>query len=173
MAGDVSLSVLDRVRIASPCPARWEDMTPTGDGAVRHCGQCNLKVHNLSAMSRGEAEALLGMYFGGDGAKRGERLCGQWRRRADNTIIFGDCPVGLAKLRARVRRSVARVAAMAGLTSLLAACSRDGGGGGHADSDDGATVWMGIVAAPAPVQAPEPAASSTPTTPEDFGPPDL
>jgi hypothetical protein len=117
MAADVSLELLDRVRIASPCPAKWEDMT--GDERVRHCAACNLNVYNLSAMSREDAAALLASHLTPTGAKSGERLCGTWLRRADGTVIFGDCPVGFAKVRARTRRAAARLAAAVGLTALL------------------------------------------------------
>ena len=57
MNGTVSLPLLDRIAIASPCPASWDEMT--GDDQVRHCSLCNLSVHNLSAMTRDEAEGVL------------------------------------------------------------------------------------------------------------------
>jgi hypothetical protein len=86
----------------------------TGDEKTRHCAQCNLKVHNLSAMTGEEAEALLRSK--GDG-----RLCIGFYRRADGTVLTQDCPVGLAKARARVRRLVGRMAAAVGLVSAAAA----------------------------------------------------
>ena len=52
-----SLPLLERVSIASPCTARWEDMR--GDERRRHCGSCRLQVYNLSGMSRADAEALV------------------------------------------------------------------------------------------------------------------
>ncbi len=105
---DLHLDLLAHVRIASPCPVRWEDMT--GSDTVRHCAQCNLSVHNLSAMTRDDAESLL--------ASRAEgRLCAGFFRRADGTILTRDCPVGLAAVRARVRRTAARVAAALGLVA--------------------------------------------------------
>jgi hypothetical protein len=132
MTPDFPLTLIDRARIASPCPARWDDMTLTGDDHVRHCGRCDLKVHNLSGMRRDEAEAVLASYFAPGGSRQRQRLCAQWRRRPDGTMIFGDCPVGLAKLRRKVWRTVARAAAVAGFTSLLAACT---GGGGDSSGD--------------------------------------
>lgn len=113
---DVALSLLDRVRIASPCTARWADMA--GDDKVRHCAQCNLKVHNFSAMAREEAEALLARHFADDGTTTGGRVCGGWYRRPDGTAILADCPVGLARLKAQARRFVAGAAALSGLTVL-------------------------------------------------------
>lgn len=112
MNGDIHLDLLERVRVASPCPARWEDMT--GDDRVRHCGQCNLKVHNLSAMTRAQAEALLRPLA--EGATG--RVCAQFYRRPDGTILTADCPVGIA---AATRRAAARARRAASLA--LACCA--------------------------------------------------
>jgi hypothetical protein len=113
------LNVLDNIRIASPCSARWEDMK--GDERVRHCEQCNLNVFNLSEMTRQEAQELV--------IHRQGRLCARLWRRADGTIITRDCPVGLAAVRARTARIVARIAAALGLLltggALLASRTRD------------------------------------------------
>lgn len=84
---------LDSIRIASPCSAKWEDMV--GDDRKRHCLECRLDVHDLSAMPRAEADAWLA-------ARRG-RACLRLRKRADGRLITNDCPVGL---RARARRSL-------------------------------------------------------------------
>ena len=100
MNSTISLRLLDRVGVASPCHARWEEMT--GDERVRHCAACNLRVHNISAMSRDDAEALLQ-------AGAGDRLCVRLFRRADGTILTKDCPVGLARVRAGARRALVRV----------------------------------------------------------------
>lgn len=57
-----SLVVLDSVQIAQPCSADWAAMHAVEGFAyrrVRHCDSCNLRVYNLSAMPRTEAEALL------------------------------------------------------------------------------------------------------------------
>lgn len=98
-----SLPQLGSLTIASPCPARWEDMT--GDDKVRRCGQCDLNVYNIAAMSLGDAERVLGP------ALRGERVCAQLLRRADGTLITRDCPVGRACARERLLRSTGRIAA--------------------------------------------------------------
>jgi hypothetical protein len=101
----VSLNLLERVQIASPCTARWEDMR--GDDKTRFCGQCRLNVHNLSAMTRPEAESLV--------AGAGGRLCVRLYKRSDGTVITRDCPVGLAAARRRLARIGARLAAGLGL----------------------------------------------------------
>ena len=107
MPDTIHLPLLDRIDIATPCHARWDDMT--GDERTRHCADCNLKVHNISALSRDDAEAFLRASIGG------ERLCVRLYRRADGTIITQDCPVGLAKVRAAARRALVRAAALIGL----------------------------------------------------------
>lgn len=115
----VHLPLLDRVGVAAPCRARWEDMK--GDERVRHCAECNMKVHNISAMARDDAEALLR-------ATIGERLCIRLYRRADGTIITQDCPVGVAKMRRAARRALVRVGVLVGLVGaagVVAAASAD------------------------------------------------
>jgi hypothetical protein len=92
-------SPLRNVKVASPCPADWDRMI--GD-RVRFCGQCELNVYNLSAMSTLEAESLI--------ARTEGRLCVRYYRRKDGSILTQDCPVGLrvSKQRAaRIRRAVA------------------------------------------------------------------
>jgi hypothetical protein len=93
-------SPLRNVKVASPCPADWDRMI--GDERVRFCGQCELNVYNLSAMSTIEAESLI--------ARTEGRLCVRYYRRKDGSIITQDCPVGLRALKqraARVKRAVA------------------------------------------------------------------
>lgn len=87
-----SLSVLDMVRVASPCPIKWETMA--GDDRVRHCSQCNLHVFNLSAMTRDEAETLIQ-------AKDGQ-LCARYYQRADGAVMTQDCPEQRWLLRRRI-----------------------------------------------------------------------
>jgi hypothetical protein len=100
----IQLPMLDQVRVASPCPVSWDDMT--GDERVRHCDQCNLKVYNLSDMTRAEAEAFLAEASG-----KGGRVCAGFWRRSDGKIITRDCPVGLARARAAIARRTSRIAA--------------------------------------------------------------
>jgi hypothetical protein len=51
------LPVLQNIRVASPCSAKWEDMT--GDDRARLCAQCDKHVFNVSELTRAEAEALM------------------------------------------------------------------------------------------------------------------
>jgi hypothetical protein len=115
-----SLPLLQNVQIASPCHARWEEMS--GDERTRRCAECNLSVHNLSAMTQQEAEALLRPYFDDSGSPQG-RICARIYRRSDGTVLTADCPVGAAAVRDKARRAAARVVAALGITSLITAAA--------------------------------------------------
>ncbi|HEX8195626.1 MAG TPA: hypothetical protein VF571_05390 [Pyrinomonadaceae bacterium] len=86
---------LANVRVASPCPANWDEMV--GDDRKRFCGQCKLNVYNLSGMGRDEAENLL---LNAEG-----RLCVRFYRRTDGTVLTQDCPVGWKALKRKVSRT--------------------------------------------------------------------
>jgi hypothetical protein len=90
---------LNHIRIAAPCPVSWDRMT--GDERVRFCDECHLRVYNIAAMSRAEAQTLI--------AKTEARLCVRIYRRADGTVITRDCPVGLRAIRRRMARSATAV----------------------------------------------------------------
>lgn len=103
-------SPLDSVRVAAPCSASWDNMV--GTERVKFCGQCNLNVYNLSAMTKGEAERLIMESEG--------RLCVRYYRRADGTILTKNCPVGLRALKRRLSRVAgATVSAVLGLFAGL------------------------------------------------------
>ena len=104
---DVHLDLLDRVRIAAPCPMRWEDLE--GDDVQRHCDRCDLNVTNLSAMTREQATDWVGAHVSTG------RACIGFYRREDGTILTRDCPVGLAALRQRALERGSRIAAVIGL----------------------------------------------------------
>ena len=102
-------ATIDRLRIATPCPISWEQMT--GDNRVRFCNHCQLNVYNLSALSRVEAEELIASTEG--------RLCARLFRRADGTVLTENCPVGLRALRRRVaKRTAAIFAAIVSLSGV-------------------------------------------------------
>ncbi|HKE00933.1 MAG TPA: hypothetical protein VKE69_07985 [Planctomycetota bacterium] len=100
-------SPLDAIRIAKPCPARWEDLE--GDERTRHCASCDLDVFNVAGLSESEAVALL----------RGPRthLCLRIYRRADGTVLTRDCPVGLRA--ARRRAALIATALIAGALAMV------------------------------------------------------
>jgi hypothetical protein len=95
---------LNQMRIASPCPVGWEQMS--GDERVRHCRLCDLHVYNISEMTRKEAQSLIQQSDG--------RICARLFRRADGTVITRDCPVGLRAVRRRVAKT-----ATAAFTAVL------------------------------------------------------
>lgn len=86
-------------RISQPCSQDWNTMT--GDDQRRFCDRCQLHVHNLSAMSAVEQQALL--------SQRGPRQCIAYLA-ADRTIqvrtgtwlflqrLLRPCHAGLALL---------------------------------------------------------------------------
>lgn len=111
----VSLPLLDRVSVSTPCKEPWAKMQ--GSDQVRHCGRCDKDVYNLSAMTGEEAETLLGA--------RGD-LCVRFFRRPDGTVLTSDCPVG-ARTRRRRRLVVTAVAVAAGALGVTWAL-RDHGG---------------------------------------------
>jgi hypothetical protein len=104
----VRLPVLDNIRVAAPCTADWNKME--GDERVRACGDCNKNVYNLSGMTREEAEALIIEMEG--------ELCVRYYQRADGTILFGDCTIGVS--RRRRRKLVAGAAALLAATGAVA-----------------------------------------------------
>lgn len=101
MNADDDARLITRVRIASPCSARWEDMQ--GDERMRFCGQCSKHVFNFSAMSAPEIAALV--------REKEGRLCGRFYRCRDGTMLTADCPSGLALRSARRARALAFAAA--------------------------------------------------------------
>lgn len=103
---------LDKVSVATPCPAEWDRMV--GGDRVRFCGQCQLNVYNLSAMSRDDAESLITRTEG--------RLCVRFYRRRDGSILTEDCPVGLRALKRRtVRLRTALISSVLGLLAGIGA----------------------------------------------------
>ena len=48
------------VRFAYACPRSWEELAPTQDAAVRHCGACNEAVHRADTVVTAEALARQG-----------------------------------------------------------------------------------------------------------------
>ena len=79
------LPLLDRVEVASPCPAKWEEMI--GDDQARFCEKCEKNVYNLSSMYREEAEALI--------REKEGKMCVRFFRRSDGTLLTADCPTGV------------------------------------------------------------------------------
>jgi hypothetical protein len=69
-------NLLDRINIPAPCSADWDSMK--GNEQVRFCSQCNLNVHNLSAMTRKEARTFV--------AASGGKLCVRYYKKPGGRI---------------------------------------------------------------------------------------
>ena len=82
---------LDSLRVVTPCPVTWESMK--GDDAVRFCGRCRKNVYNVAALDPAEAVALVERTEG--------RVCMLLTRRADGTVVTGDCWAQLRRARKR------------------------------------------------------------------------
>ncbi len=67
---------LEQVHIPTPCDTDWSKMT--GDAQKRFCDACGKHVHNLSAMSRDEAERLV---------NSSEKICVQFARTASGQTL--------------------------------------------------------------------------------------
>jgi len=103
-------SFLDRIGVATPCDAAWDDMK--GSDRVRFCGHCKLHVYNLSAMSRSAAAALV--------REREGRLCVRLFKRADGTLITEDCWSRLRRARQKGVWAFACALAVVAATQLFA-----------------------------------------------------
>ena len=131
------LPVLDNIRVASPCSAAWSQMT--GDDRVRHCGDCQKNVYNLSEMTRDEAEALIV-------AKEG-RLCVRYFQRSDGTILLKDCTIGVRRKRRRRIIAAGAAAMLAGGAALYAKLTGD-----EATLSDDVHVYAGTPVFEEPVE---------------------
>lgn len=92
---DNEKSILERISIAAPCSADWDNMV--GDERERFCNQCTLNVYNISSMSKSEAEEFLLLRTHG-------RVCVQFYKRKDGTIITDNCPKGLRVIQDKTRK---------------------------------------------------------------------
>jgi hypothetical protein len=85
-----------KLRLDSPCTESWDAMA--GDDEQRHCGHCDQRVHNLSAMTSSAAMGLLAAPQG--------RMCVRFATSADGGVAFAD---------SRLRRAL-RVAGLVALS---------------------------------------------------------
>lgn len=143
--------LLPEIRIASPCPANWDEMK--GDERARFCAQCQKHVYNLSAMTAESAAALI--------QEKEGNLCGRLYRRADGTVLHAeDCPVGVVARQWRRVRSWAGAAASFVLLVLGAGRAQAGekpaGQKPAPTPPNGSHVTMGAVCLPTPTPKPTP-----------------
>ena len=81
------------VKIGSPCPKKWSELE--GGDKQRYCSECQLHVHNLSAMSAPERNEFI--------ENGGERKCIAYTLRADGTMVTPSRWPRLARLFRPVR----------------------------------------------------------------------
>lgn len=155
--------------VPSPCNnSPYEEALDKKRG--RHCWSCNQEVHNLSAMSRDEAEALL---------ERGDDLCVHYLYRKDNgEVLFRDHEL-LKQSRKTVqlqsqRRGVRRLlkAAAVAVPLLVAGCD-DPSGDREAETEAVAASGEDDAVASgspgdSPVEDGDPAAAVPPPPEEDL-----
>jgi hypothetical protein len=94
--------LLANLRTASPCPAKWEDMT--GDTRVRFCAQCRKNVYDLTTMTDTEVVTLIEQKEG--------NLCARFYERTDGRLLSGDCPVGAMHVARRLKGLAAAAVAL-------------------------------------------------------------
>ncbi|HEY0404849.1 MAG TPA: ankyrin repeat domain-containing protein [Pyrinomonadaceae bacterium] len=99
------INMLDRLSVNSPCSEDWDAMS--GNEQARFCSHCAASVHNLSALTRAEAMALV--------RKSQGRLCVRYRR-ADGLI-----QTATENLHS-IKRRASRIAAGA-FTATLSLCA--------------------------------------------------
>lgn len=95
---------LKNLTIPSPCSADWNSMK--GNDQVRFCEHCELSVHNLSQMTRHQAERLVSRSNG--------RLCVQFVPDANGTPLLAQAGMKLH----RISRRASRIAAGAFTATL-------------------------------------------------------
>ncbi|HSS18503.1 MAG TPA: ankyrin repeat domain-containing protein [Pyrinomonadaceae bacterium] len=88
---------LNNITIPSPCTADWNSMI--GNDQVRFCQHCKLNVHDLSAISRNQAERLV--------AKSNGRLCIRYVRDPLGRLVNLPATQKLHRISRRASRFVA------------------------------------------------------------------
>ena len=107
---------LDQVAIETPCPMKWANLD--GGDKQRFCGECSLHVHNLSAMTRGEAQELIE-----EETASGERVCVTFKRDVNGELVNAlDVPRRRSSFFPAFVRSAASL--LFGLVPLLGACKQ-------------------------------------------------
>lgn len=152
----VTTTPLTQLRLDLPCQVPWETMDAVdADGHVRYCGQCQLNVHNLSAMTADEARAFL--------ARQPQRVCVSFRRAQDGTVLTLDYQPAAPPGRRRWQKAAVAAAVVTAAGGAVAVSQR----GGALPPLLGGTVAVagGICAAPPAPYSPFAPAGTTPVNP--------
>ena len=118
---------LKNLTIPSPCSADWNSMK--GNNQVRFCEHCDLSVHNLSQMTRHQAERLV--------ARSNGRLCVQFVPDANGNPLLSQAGLKLHRISRRASRIAAGAfTATLSVTSAVAHSSQNSQGWqvGHSES---------------------------------------
>ncbi|MEX1366397.1 MAG: hypothetical protein AB1Z98_24950 [Nannocystaceae bacterium] len=111
------------IEIPEPCHADWASMRPEDRG--RYCFECKTKVHDLSAMTKAEAQRFLER-------TAHEEVCVSYEHAADGSLVFRAPPPPPAPVvpisRLRRPRTMAAAVVGAGMAAALAACAPHGEG---------------------------------------------
>ena len=107
---------VNSIKIAAPCGVSWDSME--GDERSRFCGECKLNVHNVSSMSDAEVKDLF------RNANRG--VCVRLFRRFDGTVITDNCPVGLRRIRDKIKLRIACLVAVLLSAGLITSAQAQG-----------------------------------------------
>lgn len=134
---------LDVIGVAAPCHEDWDAMH--GDERQRFCDQCDKHVHNLSEMTRDQAEAFVNANPTG--------VCIRMVKDRDGRVVTTDHP----RVARHGRRRMAAFTWMPWLGAV----------GGLASS---ALIWFGIMQKPMPIRTmgamcPPPPSNQTPPPP--------
>ena len=112
-------SRIQKLQVESPCHVPWDSME--GSERTRYCRKCKLHVHNVSAMSREEADLFLVKLASG------ERHCGRIYRRPDGTVMSRDCRKVLKGIMARRWIAVCLAAAILSFSRLISTAANASG----------------------------------------------
>lgn len=150
---------LDQLEVREPCHVPWDAMHDAS-ASRRFCDSCAKHVHDLSALSRDEAERLLRL--------PGEAACVRFARDATGRVLTREDFAGPApQTRRQLLRRLGGLAAAIGVGwAFQLGCDRPT----HEAGPDFAT---GKVAEPLPTTGPTPVPTTTPTVGEIRGDPTL
>ena len=128
---------LNSIVHANPCSENWDAMP--GDEWTRHCDKCDQNVYNLSAMTAGEAEAVLQRHEG--------KVCTKLYRRPDGSVLTQRCPSSIRKRLLRIGKWAAAAGfAIPALAHEGLACSRGTIAIDRTRSEDDLSAMQGVVA---------------------------
>jgi len=96
---------LEQMDVPRPCSIGWSSMQ--GSDATRLCAVCEREVHDVAAMTRAEAEALLN--------DRDARICVRLTRGIDGEVVTADRPPAVPQARHWTNLSAAAFAAFFGM----------------------------------------------------------